>query len=661
MKNCKKCNVQMDDDEMFCPECGAKYEEDMKAEESEKAEDDEKEKARSSFLKTKGKKLIIVAGVILILVIAGIASGFFSGFKRGYDGAIEKASHESEDTGSELQRVSKEYQYNFICGDVPSYADWFVQEGEIFVISDETLYHLNQEEGSLEEIGELGNGKCVPASGENNWLVFTDGKYAYKYNIQNKTVDAFLEAEGLEIFGSAAVVNDILYYYSEKERIYWDENARQSEEYVPSFSGSEYSIWSYDLMNDKDEKLIEYVSPETKIVIDPLDDQYFYFDLWLSGGASLTRYNCETKEVESMDLDFDIEEGCSAGSAVPYNGQCYVFGRNVFLVEKGKETYLCENPGYDSSKVMCSGNYIICNSDSMDKITVFEGENVYEIEKTWGKDWSFGQGDVIFAQNGVIWLMEWSDSDTQVIFSVDFSGNLSDTKEWITLEGGKFVAYFDDNLWVLGEPKEDWEIDKPVDDLVVAEIEAQGYDVQNIGQFENGKTELTMNVGEYGLYRIPLEEKENVSVSNETDDTQSQESKLYQQKKEIDQQKENQTQNEQNSSKKIADMFANFRSFDSVWGDFGAHVNEYQGMVESTINSFISMSDYFGDVDNVYMSLTKVIDNDDVLMNGLSATNQYYLIHFEGPSPTGGMYRTLECTIYSPDGVKLIYQEDSYY
>ena len=40
------------------------------------------------------------------------------------------------------------------------------------------------------------------------------------------------------------------------------------------------------------------------------------------------------------------------------------------------------------------------------------------------------------------------------------------------------------------------------------------------------------------------------------------------------------------------------------------------------------------------MYLYKVVDNDDVLMNGANATNQHYIIRFEGLNPNGtGMYR----------------------
>lgn len=102
--------------------------------------------------------------------------------------------------------------------------------------------------------------------------------------------------------------------------------------------------------------------------------------------------------------------------------------------------------------------------------------------------------------------------------------------------------------------------------------------------------------------------------------------------------------------------------FEGTWGDFGSHVNQYQGMVETAIKNSISLSDYFGDVNNVYMILELRVMNDDVLANGLTPYNQMYTITFEGPSVTGtGGARYLDCTVSSPDGVNLVYNEISYY
>ena len=96
-----------------------------------------------------------------------------------------------------------------------------------------------------------------------------------------------------------------------------------------------------------------------------------------------------------------------------------------------------------------------------------------------------------------------------------------------------------------------------------------------------------------------------------------------------------------------------------LWGDFGVHVNKYQGMVEAAIRSSISLSDYFGDVNGTGLSLEKIVDNEDVSKNGLTAMNQKYQIMFEGPSLYGPPM-DLICTVSSPDGVNLVYTEVSF-
>lgn len=650
-KYCDQCGKKLDDEEMFCTGCGAKCEEDN-------TEVRQNIKNDSSLKKL--KKIFIIIGAIVLLVIVGIVSGFFSGFKEGYDMVTDEEISGTEETEGEtkLQRFSKEYQFKLISQDIPSLADWFVESGEIYGIADETLYHLDQGESILEEIGDIGTGRCIPTSGENDWFVFTDSEKVYKYNIQNKSVDVVMDAE---YFGSAVEVNNVLYYYSEKERAEWEENAKNSESYVPPFSGSAYTIWAVDLSNGKEEKVIENVQPGTRLVVDPLNDQYVYFTLFTSVTSaydSLSRYNCETKEIEIIN-----DNGIDSRNLFVYNDTCYIFGSDVVLLNGEEEICLYENLGMSVDDVICSGGYLICNTDSMDEILVFEGEDIYEIEKTWGKEWTFGQGDVIFAQNNRIWLMEWTDEATQCIFSVDFAGNLSEEKDWIMLESGEFVVYLDQNLWILGQPREEWEYQGAVDDAVVNDLESQGYDVKSIGQYENGKTSLTMNVGEYGLYQIPLEEKTQPVVLSEEASGKTGDNKLNEQENGNIEQVETKAQSEQNSSNEIVDMFANLQEYEGDWGDFGSHVSKYQGMVESAIKSSISLSDYFGgDVNGVYMYLYKVVDNDDVLMNGANATNQHYIIRFEGLNPNGtGKYRTLECRVDSPDGVNLVYTEEAYY
>lgn len=137
---------------------------------------------------------------------------------------------------------------------------------------------------------------------------------------------------------------------------------------------------------------------------------------------------------------------------------------------------------------------------------------------------------------------------------------------------------------------------------------------------------------------------------------------LVQTKKAEEEAKKAKEQETQAQKAKVLETFENLKFYEGVWGDFGAHVNQYQGMVESAIKNSISLSNYFGDVNNVYMVLELRVMNDDVLANGLTAYNQIYTIYFEGPSVTGtGGARHLECTVSSPNGTSLAYNETSYY
>lgn len=122
-----------------------------------------------------------------------------------------------------------------------------------------------------------------------------------------------------------------------------------------------------------------------------------------------------------------------------------------------------------------------------------------------------------------------------------------------------------------------------------------------------------------------------------------------------------QAQVARNKSNELMELYNNLQSFEGSWGDFGAHINKYQGMVESAIKASISLSSYFDNPNEVYMTLYKVEDNDSVLMNGANATNQHYMITFEGVSPTFGPARILECRVDSPDGMNLVYTEIAYY
>lgn len=149
-----------------------------------------------------------------------------------------------------------------------------------------------------------------------------------------------------------------------------------------------------------------------------------------------------------------------------------------------------------------------------------------------------------------------------------------------------------------------------------------------------------------------------IKISSETS---MQEQKDVVENKKSEEQKVKSQEN-QPTQNMILETFANLSFYEDTWGNFGAHVNPYQGMVESAINNAISLSNYFGgDVDGLYMKLDLRVMNDDVLENGLTAQNQLYTIYFEGPSVTGtGGARCLECTVSSPDGVNFVYNETYY-
>lgn len=137
---------------------------------------------------------------------------------------------------------------------------------------------------------------------------------------------------------------------------------------------------------------------------------------------------------------------------------------------------------------------------------------------------------------------------------------------------------------------------------------------------------------------------------------------IVQDKKAEEEEKKAKEQELQAQKSRVLETFENLKFFEGTWGDFGSHINQYQGMVEAAIKNSISLSDYFGDVNNVYMILELRVMNDDVLANGLTPYNQMYTITFEGPSVTGtGGARYLDCTVSSPDGVNLVYNEISYY
>lgn len=117
---------------------------------------------------------------------------------------------------------------------------------------------------------------------------------------------------------------------------------------------------------------------------------------------------------------------------------------------------------------------------------------------------------------------------------------------------------------------------------------------------------------------------------------------------------------ERDTINELMEMYNNLQGFEGQWSDFGGHINKWQGMVRSAIEATISLSDYFANPDDVHISLWKVEDNDDVLMNGANSTNQHYIILFEGYASDGNIHRTVDCMVDSPDGINLICRNVTY-
>lgn len=87
-KFCSKCGAELHEDNEFCSKCGTKCEEN-------ELESNTKEKCKKRVLGKKKKTLLIGVGIFVIfLIIVGSVSGFFSGFKKGYED-VEKRTNDN--------------------------------------------------------------------------------------------------------------------------------------------------------------------------------------------------------------------------------------------------------------------------------------------------------------------------------------------------------------------------------------------------------------------------------------------------------------------------------------------------------------------------------------------------------------------------------------
>ena len=128
------------------------------------------------------------------------------------------------------------------------------------------------------------------------------------------------------------------------------------------------------------------------------------------------------------------------------------------------------------------------------------------------------------------------------------------------------------------------------------------------------------------FFSFKEEKKNEKKETGKSKDTQSQDDKLYQQKKALKDKKTS-------TDISYAELVQNLQSYQGKWSDFGQQNDAYQGMIKDLVESSIDLSDYFsGDVDELDTIITAFhggLDNTDeaecaVQLYGIGKDNGEY-------------------------------------
>jgi hypothetical protein len=102
------------------------------------------------------------------------------------------------------------------------------------------------------------------------------------------------------------------------------------------------------------------------------------------------------------------------------------------------------------------------------------------------------------------------------------------------------------------------------------------------------------------------------------------------------------------------ELLNNFPGYSGTWNDFGAHVDKYQGMIESAIKSQINTSDYFDDPMILSFEATSFQRSQDLSTGACFVT-------FEGPGPQqGNAARVLTGTVSVDEVGNIEYHQAAY-